>query len=292
MILIAENINVMSKTIGPAIKAKDAKVIQEIALKEKEEGMDYLDLNLGPARKQGAELMEWLVRTVQEAVDLPLSLDTTNIEALEAGLKVHKGKALINSISCKPDRMEALLPLAKKYNAGFIGLLLGPDGIPRDASERGALAAELMAKAMEYGIPEEDIWMDPIVLPISSQQNQVQGCTEFMKMFKELAPRCHATCGLSNVSNGSPTELRPILNRTYLIMLEKYGLSSAIVDAFDRELVRIMRGKKENLKKIVLAVMDNAACDTNKLNSEELDYLKTAKVLLGHSLYSHSWLKL
>lgn len=292
MILIAENINVMSKTIGPAIKGKDAKVIQEVALKEKEEGMDYLDLNLGPARKQGAELMEWLVKTVQEAVDLPLSLDTTNIEALEAGMKVHKGKALINSISCKPERMEALLPLAKKYNAGFVGLLLGPDGIPRDASERGALAAELMAKAMEYGIPDEDIWMDPIVLPVSSQQNQVQGCTEFMKMFKELAPNCHATCGLSNVSNGSPAELRPILNRTYLIMLEKYGMSSAIVDAFDRELVGIMRGKKENLKKVVRAVMDNDIPDMNKLNNEELDYLKTTKVLLGHSLYSHSWLKL
>jgi len=292
MILIGENINVMSKTIGPAIKAREAKPIQELARKEKEAGMDYLDLNLGPARKQGAELMEWLVKTVQEVVDLPLSLDTTNIEAIEAGLKAHKGKALINSISCRPERMEALLPLVKKYNAGFVGLLLGVDGIPRDAAERGALAAELLAKAMENGIPEGDIWLDPIVLPISSQQNQVQGCTEFMQMFKDLAPGCNSTCGLSNVSNGCPSELRHIFNKTYLIMLEKYGMTSAIVDAFDSELIKIAKGEKDNLKKVVLGVMDGEDLDIKSLTPEEVDYLKTTKVLLGHSLYSHSWLKL
>ena len=292
MKLIGENINVMSKTIGPAIKNQDAGPIQDLARKEKEAGMDYLDLNLGPARKQGAERMEWLVRTVQEAVDLPLVLDTTNVEAIEAGLKAHKGKALINSISCRPERMEALLPLAKKYNAGFVGLLLGPDGIPRDAAERGALAAELLAKAMEIGIHEEDIWLDPIVLPISSQQNQVQGCTEFMQMFRDLAPGCNSTCGLSNVSNGCPAELRHILNKTYLVMLEKYGMTSAIVDAFDSELIEIARGGKDNLKQVILKTMDGEDLDIKSLSHQEVDYLKTTKVLLGLSLYSHSWLKL
>ena len=292
MNLIGENINIMSKEIGLAMKNREAKPIQELAVKEKEAGMDCLDINLGPARKQGPELMEWMVKIVQEAVGLPLPLDTTNVEAMEAGLKVHKGKAIINSISCRPERIEALFPLVKKYNVGFVGLLLGVEGIPRDGSERGALAAELLAKAEEAGIPDEDIWFDPIVLPVTSQQNQVQGCTEFMEMFRELAPGCKSTCGLSNVSNGSPSELRPILNQTYLVMLRKHGMSSAIVDAFDGKLVEIAKGKKENLVKIIWQVMEGKEPDPGSLTPEERDYAKTTKVLLGHSLYSDSWLKL
>jgi 5-methyltetrahydrofolate corrinoid/iron sulfur protein methyltransferase len=292
MILIGENINAVSKQFGPAIKERRIEIVQDLALKQKQAGMDYLDVNIGPARKQGSELMEWIVTTIQEVVDLPLFLDTTNVEAIEAGLKVHKGKAVINSISCKPERIEALFPLVKKYNAGFVGLLLGPEGIPRDSSERGMLAAELMAKAAEEGIPNEDIWLDPIVLPVSSQQDQVRGCTEFMQMFRDLAPGCKSTCGLSNVSNGTPAEVRPILNQTYLIMLEKYGLSSAIVNAFDQELIEIGRGGKENIKRLVWQVMDGKEPNWKALSPEEADYIKTTKVLLGDSLYSHSWLKL
>ena len=292
MFLVGENINIVSKEQGEAIKNMEKGPVQELAVKEKEAGMDYLDVNLGPARKQGPELMEWLVKTVQEVVDIPLFLDTTNIEAIEAGLKVHKGKAVINSISCKPERMSALFPLVKKYNAGFVALLLGPEGIPRDGAERGALAAELLAKVAEAGIAEEDVWIDPIVLPVSSQQNQVQGCTEFMQMFKELAPNCKSTCGLSNVSNGTPNQLRPVLNRTYLIMLEKYGMTSAIVDTFDEELAGIAKGKKENLKKVVWDVMDGKDLDEGTLSSEETDCAKTVRVLLGQSLYSDSWLRL
>jgi len=292
MLLIGENINIMSRQIGPAIKQKEARPIQDLAVRQEEAGMDYLDINLGPARKEGPQIMEWLVKTVQEVVKIPLFLDTTNVEALEAGLKVHRGKAVINSISCRPERMEALFPLVKRYNAGFVGLLIGVEGIPRDAAERGVLAAELLAKTAEQNIPNENIWFDPIVLPVSSQQNQVKGCTEFMEMFREMAPGCNATCGLSNVSNGTPAHLRPLLNQTYIIMLEKYGMSSAIVDALDRALVRIARGERDRIKKIVWAAMEEKELDAGELNEEETNYLKTTKVLLGHSLYSHSWLKL
>ena len=151
MILIGENLNVMSKVLGPAMKAREAKPIQEMAAAETEAGVDYIDVNIGPARKAGAELMEWLVKTIQEVTDLPLFLDTTNVEAIEAGLKAHKGKAVINSIMARPERMDALLPLAQKYNACGVALLWGPEGMPRDDAERGALAAELMIKAAEYG---------------------------------------------------------------------------------------------------------------------------------------------
>ncbi|MCK5434084.1 MAG: dihydropteroate synthase, partial [Dehalococcoidales bacterium] len=110
----------MSKTIGPAFKERNPKPVQELAREEIGAGVDYLDLNIGPARKAGDELMEWVVKVVQEVTDLPLSLDTTNPVAMEAGLKVHQGKALINSIS--PARMEEELPLVKTYNADMIGL--------------------------------------------------------------------------------------------------------------------------------------------------------------------------
>jgi len=300
MLLIGENLNVMVKKIGTAMKERDSKPIQELALSEANAGVDYIDINLGPARKGGGELMEWVVKTVQEVVDTPLYLDTINAEAIEAGLQVYKnkkGKAVINSIMARPESMEAKFPLAQKYEAGVVALLWGPSGLPRDANERGVLAAELMQKAMEFGVPSEDIWIDPIVTPITSPQSQVQvpSCVEFMKMFKdlqELAPGMKSTCGLSNVSNGAPNDLRPILNQTYLIMLERYGMSSAIIDAFDEEMKEFAKGKREDLKKLISRVMDKDQIDLKSLSKEEFDYVKTTKVLMGQILYSDSWLKM
>jgi len=291
MVLIGESINVMSKTIGPALKERNPKPIQELAKAEVEVGVDYLDINIGPARKAGDELMEWVVKTVQEVTDKPLSLDTTNPVALEAGLKVHKGRALINSISLA--RMDEELPLAKKYDAYMIGLLWGREGMPRDANERGMIAAELMYKADEMGIPNEDIWFDPIVTPaVNVDTNQVKPCLEFMSMLGDIAPECKSTVGLSNISNGTPTHLRPYLNRTYLIMLMKYGLYSAIVDAFDSELIKIARGEMPEIVDLVYRVMDGEKPDLASLSQKEVEYVKTVRVLTGESLYSHSWLEI
>ena len=188
--------------------------------------------------------------------------------------------------------MEALLPLAKKYNASFIALILGVEGIPRDANERGLLAAEHLAKAAEYGLPEEDMWIDPIVLPINTQQIQVQGCTEFVMMMGDIAPNSKSTCGLSNTSNGAPEHLRGILNRTYAIFLKRYGMYSAIADAFDKELWEVFKDKRLDLEALVHKVMDGEPVEMTGLSKEEQDYVKTAKVLLGQTLYSDSWLEL
>jgi 5-methyltetrahydrofolate corrinoid/iron sulfur protein methyltransferase len=299
MLLIGENFNIMVKNIRTSMRERDPKPPQELAIAEANAGMDYIDINLGPAQKGGSELMEWVVKTVQEVVDTPLYLDTVNAEAIEAGLKIYenkKGKAVINSIMARPESMEVKFPLAQKYDAGVVALLWGPSGLPRDAEERGVLAAELMQKAMEYGIPSEDIWMDPIVTPVTSPQSQVQvpGCIEFMKMFKDLqevTPGMKSTCGLSNVSNGAPEHLRPILNQTYMMMLERYGMVSAIVDAFDEDLKRFARGDREDLKKLVYRAMDGEQIDLKSLTKEEAGYVKTAKVLMGKILYSDSWLE-
>lgn len=291
MILIGENINIMSKTIGPAIRERQPEPIQELARKEAAAGIDFLDLNIGPARKAGDETMDWLVKTVQAAVDLPCSLDTTNHIAIEAGLKVHRGKAVINSITLQPDRLEAELPLVKKYNAYVIAVLWGKEGMPRDAAERAAHAVEFVYRANEIGIPSEDIWIDPIVSPVCVEINQVLACLEFMSMVKEIAPECKTVVGLSNISNGTPTELRPYLNRTYLAMLMKYGLDAAIVDAFDEELIKLARGEMPEILELVHGIMEGKEIDLASLDKRERDYAKSTRVLLGKTLYSHSWLE-
>ncbi len=290
MILIGESINIMSKTLGPALREKNPKPIQEMAIAELEGGVDYLDINIGPARRGGDELMEWVVNVVQEVTDKPLSLDTTNPVAMEAGLKVCKNRALINSISLQPDRLEKGLPLAKNYNADMIGLLWGVDGMPRDANERCMLAVDLVYQAGEAGIPPENIWIDPIASPVSVEINQVKSCVEFMSMLADIAPGCKSTVGLSNISNGAPVHLRPYLNRTYLIMLMRYGLHSAIVDAFDPELIKVARGEMPEIVALVHRIMDGESPDFAQLNQKELEYAKTVRVLTGESLYSNSCL--
>jgi len=292
MILIGENINIMSKTIGAALRERLPDPIRELARAETMAGMDYLDLNIGPARKDGDELMKWLVETVQEVTDKHLSLDTTNPLATEAGLKACKKRALINSVSLQPERLEKVLPLAKEYNAEFIGLLWGSDGMPRDANERCMLAVDIVYKANEIGIPNEDIWIDPIVTPVSVDINQVKACIEFMSMLGDIAPGCKSVVGLSNVSNGTPANLRPYLNRAYLAMLMKYDIYAAIVDAFDTELIRLARGEMPEILDLVHKMMDGDNPDISTLSPKEREYAKSVKVLSGESLYSHSWLEI
>jgi len=290
MILIGENLNIMSQNIGSALKGREPKPIQDLVKTEVAAGVDLIDINIGPARKGGDELMDWAVKTVQAVTDKPLSLDTTNLVAMEAGLKVHKGQALINSIS--PARLDVGLPLVRNYNAAMIGLLWGEEGMPRDANERGMIAAELIYKANEAGVANEDIWIDPIAGPVSVDVSQLNACLEFMSMLGELAPGCKSTVGLSNVSNGTPTHLRPHLNRAYLIMLMRYGLASAIVDAFDPELIKIARGEKPEIVDLVYRVMDGERPELSALSEEEAAYVKTVRVLTGETVYSHSWLEI
>lgn len=290
MILIGENLNIMSQNISSALKGREPKPIQDLVKAEVAAGVDLIDINIGPARKGGDELMAWAVKTVQAVTDKPLSLDTTNLVAMEAGLKMHQGKALINSIS--PARLAVGLPLVKNYKAAMIGLLWGEEGMPRDANERGMIAAELIYKVNEVGVANEDIWIDPIAGPVSVDVSQLNACLEFMSMLGELAPGCKSTVGLSNVSNGTPTHLRPHLNRAYLIMLMRYGLTSAIVDAFDPELIKIARGQKPGIVDLVYRVMDGEKLDLSALSEEEVAYVKTVRVLIGETVYSHSWLEI
>ncbi len=294
MLLIGENLNVISTVIGKAFKEKDPGPIAEEARRQKDKGMDWIDINLGPARKGGPELMEFVVKTVQEetGASVPLCLDTSNIEAIEAGLAVHQGKAIINSIMARPERYEKMIPLAVKYKANMIALMWGPEGLPRDEHERGALAAELIYAANEAGVPNEDIFVDGIVTPVNIQQQQLVSLLAFQEMLQEMFPGVKSTCGLSNISNGPPEGLRSILNITFMIMLERKGMYSCIADAYDDRLIAVARGKRPEIVEVVHKVMDGEAIDIGSLSKELQGFVKTAKVILGNTLYSDSWLEL
>ena len=294
MLLIGENLNVINRIIGKAFKEKDPGPIAEEAKRQKEKGMDWIDINLGPARKGGDELMAFVVKTVQEAIGdtPPLCLDTSNIEAMEAGLAVHQGKAIINSIMCRPERYEKMIPLAVKYKANMIALMWGPEGLPRDENERGVLAAELIYAANEAGVPNEDIFVDGIVTPVNIQQPQLMSLLAFQEMLQDMFPGVKSTCGLSNISNGPPDHLRSILNVTFMVMLERKGMFSCIADAYDDALIAVARGERDDIVQVIHKVMDEEDPDMGSLSKELQDYVKTAKVILGHSLYSDSWLEL
>jgi len=293
MLLLGESLNVISKKIGRAFKERDPKPIQEEALFQKEKGMDFIDINLGPAKKDGHELMPWVVEVVQEVVDdIPLILDTSNIAAIEAALKVCKLTPIINSIMCRPERYEKMVPLAAEYNADFIALMWGPEGLPRDENERAALCVELLYFANEAGIPNEKIWVDGIVTPVNIQQPQAISLMEFNGMIQDIAPGARSTCGLSNISNGPPDHLRPILNQTYMVMLQKYNMESVIADPLDDQLISIARGERQDIVDLIYGIMDGDEPDMDSLSKEMQDYAKTTKVILGRSLYSDSWLEL
>ena len=298
MLLIGESLNVISTKIGRAFKERDAKPIQEEALFQKEKKMDYIDINLGPAKKDGHELMPWVVEVVQDVVpDVPLALDTSNIDAIEASLKVIKPipsgtSHIVNSIMVRPGRYEKMVPLVAEYDADFVALMWGPDGLPRDENERAALCVELLYFANEAGIPNEKIWVDGIVTPVNIQQPQAISLMEFQGMLPDICPGALSTCGLSNISNGPPEHLRPILNATYMVMLEKYGMYSVIADPRDDALISIAKGERQDIVDLIYGIMDGNDPDMGSLSKELLEYAKTTNVILGKTLYSDSWLEL
>ncbi|MFA5064046.1 MAG: dihydropteroate synthase [Dehalococcoidia bacterium] len=291
MILIGENIHIISKAVNEAVRDRDGAPIQALAKAQARAGADYLDLNLGPARKEPEEVASWLVDTVQAVTDLPISLDTMNPLAMEAGLKLCRKRALLNSASGKAESKEKMMPLAVKYSTQVVISVITDQGCPPDVDSRVESIMETVAYANSLGIDNEDIWVDPIILPVSADQKQVREALEFVRILTDLLPGVKSVVGLSNVSNGTPAPLRGILNRTYMVMLERNGLYSAIADVLDQELIDINRGGLNDAKVLIHRVMDGETVDADTLPEKEKNYVKTARVLMGDALYSHAWLE-
>ncbi len=304
MIVVGERIHIISPKIKAAIEERDTKVIQEMAVRQAEAGSHYLDLNIGPSKKSGVEVMEWMVDAVQQVTDLPLSLDTTNAAAMEAGLKKVARQAMVNSASAEQVRLNNMMPLAGKYNAELIALTMTEQGIPGTADGRAAVALDLINAAMEHGIPSDRLYLDPLVLPVSADQAGVKETIEAIRVFKQLVePAPKTIVGLSNVSNGAPNENRGLINRVFMVMCLGAGLDAAIVDPLDKELIEWAkvvetRDTSTPRNRLLVGLYDSVAnmegFDRSLVDMddpEQVAIYKTIQILNNEIIYAHSYLK-
>ncbi len=236
MFVIGELINGMYTNIGKAIKEKDKAVIQQCALLQIEAGAGALDVNCGPASKNPVSDIQWLVEAIQEVTSKPIVLDSSKTQVIESGLKAIKNEVIINSTTSDEEKLSVLVPLAKKYKAKLIGLTISAKGIPKDKDQRLELAAQIVASCLEQGFPTEDLYIDPIVLPINVAQPQMRDILDSIREFKIISePAPKTIVGLSNVSQGACG--RNLINRTFLAMAVAFGLDAAILDPTDKELM-------------------------------------------------------
>jgi len=254
MYIIGESIQIMAPKIKAAIADRDASYVRELAQKQLENGANMLDLNIGPRKRDGIEVMQWMIEEVYDQVGpVPLSLDTTNSAAIEAGLKKCRElgiEAMINSTSADPDRLNTTMPMAAEYGSKIIALAMDKN-IPPTADGRVALAMEvLIPRAEELGMPMENVYLDPLVLTVNGCQEHGPETLNAIRSFKMLwDPPPMTTVGLSNISNSVPHENRSLLNRTYLVMLLACALDSAIVDPLDaaqNEVIRIVEERDDS----------------------------------------------
>jgi 5-methyltetrahydrofolate corrinoid/iron sulfur protein methyltransferase len=307
MYIIGENIQILAPKIKAAIANRDATYVRELARAQLEHGASMLDLNIGPRKRDGIEVMQWMIEEVHDEVgSVPLSLDTTNAAAIEAGLKKCKELgigSMINSTSADPDRLNSTMPMAAEYGAKIIALSMDKN-IPATADGRVALAMEiLIPKAEELGIPMENIYLDPLVLTVNGCQEHGPETLNAIRSFKMLwDPSPMTTVGLSNISNSVPHDRRSLLNRTFLVMLMAAGLDSAIADPMDakqNEVIRIVEerddstgaGKAYLALYDTVAMMDEFTPDHVDMNDPDQEAIyKTVRIIENQVIYAHGYL--
>lgn len=297
MILIGENIHIISKTVKEALFSKDLGFVKNII--SAQSSMDCLDLNVGPCRRNS--VYEWLIPFVKGNTNLPISFDTTNYEEMSKGLKLYGDcvNCFINSASA--DRFDEIADLALEYDSNLIILTL-KGGIPKTADGRLEIAFELYEKALEKGLNPDKLYFDPLVLPVSADQGQAIEAVNTIRMIKEsFDPPVKTVVGLSNVSNGSPKELRSLINRVFMCFAHGAGLDAAIVDGKDKELQKLINmleneAVTSDVDKLYLGISqavrnfdDVSNIDYNTDSEEEQKIFKTAQIILGEKIYSHSF---
>ena len=242
MLIIGEKINSSRKDIKDMVEGKNKEFIQGLAQKQVEGGAQMLDLNIGTIRKSEPEDMKWLVKTAQEAVDVPLCIDSPNHEAIKAGLEVYdwdKGKALINSVTAEREKLELILPLVKKYQCSVVALTMNEKGIPQNSKERFKIADGLIRKLTNEGISIEDIYIDPLTLPVSTNIQNANIVLETLRRIKDSYPEVKTIIGLSNISYGLPE--RRLINQSFVILAMACGLKAVILDSTDQKIMALIK---------------------------------------------------
>lgn len=302
MRIIGENIHIMSPRVKEAIANRDRVFFQEAALKQVAAGAWAVDLNIGPQKKLGHEILPWLVEAVQEVVDVPLCLDTTNLAAIEAACEIIKRQPIINSTSAEAERLEKVPLVAAKYHTQLIALTMEAEGIPVSAEARVNIALEkLIPRGEEVGLPLEDLIIDPLVLTVSGCQQYVPECIEAVRILKVTGAGVQV--GLSNVSNAVPNEMRPLINRVYCVMLMGAGLDMMIADPMDmrqNEFIRIVEQRDDStpVGRLLLALHDAVAAQeelspdaVDMADPEQVAIWKTVQILLNKVIYADSYLR-
>ncbi len=230
MLIIGERLNTSRKQFRELFEDREANLdaIRKIITSQVENGANYLDVNVGTRVTTEVEDLVWLARFAQETVDIPLSIDSPNPKATAEVLKVHKGRAIVNSISLEEGRWNGMLPLVKEHNAGVIALCLDDVGMPETAREKFEKAQKLVEKLNAEGVGNEDIYIDPLVQPVSTDPNFGIQTIEAVRMIRKAYPDVHISAGVSNVSYGLPK--RKILNQAFIVMCVAAGMDTGIID--------------------------------------------------------------
>lgn len=235
MIIVGELINASRKKIASAIESKDTEAIQTTARDQHEHGANYIDVNAGVFLGKEPEYLQWLTSTVQAAVDAPCCIDSPDPKAIESALTVHKGTPMINSISLEKDRYEALLPIVAGTDFKVVALCMSDKGMPQTTDERMGIAEELVNKLVKNDVPVENIYVDPLVQPLSTNDTFGVEFLNSIEIIRKTFRGIHTVCGLSNISYGLPE--RKFLNQTFMVMAIARGLDGAIVNPLDKKMM-------------------------------------------------------
>ena len=299
MILIGENIHIISKQVKTALENRDENFVKNLL--KIQQNFDAVDLNVGLAKGKLDNIFEWLGSLVEEQ---NISFDSSNMDAIEEGLRLYgKSNSFINSTSADDEKLERLSSLAVKHNCNLIALAMSnQSGIPKSADGRLELVFSIYEKCMAKGIESDKLYFDPLVLPIKIDQSQALESLNTIKMIKEsFDPPVKTVIGLSNISNGVPKHLRPLINQVFGVLAYGAGLDAAIVDARDDELFRIFKmleNKKPQFDKDILYInlanmiecfeeLENIVYDKN--DKEQCAIVKIAGALLNRTIYSDSF---
>lgn len=247
MIVVGERLNTSRKGPAAMVAARDADAVVAEAVAQKEAGSDYIDVNAGTFTDREPELLKWMVTTVQEALPVPLCLDSSNPEAIREALTVHKGKALVNSITAERARYSALLPLVKEYGCAVVALCLDDQGMPTTGEDAFVKGRKLVEDLLADGVPAGDIYVDPLVRPCSVDPKAGQAVVSAISRFMAQYPGIHTICGLSNISFGLPQ--RRLLNQAFLVSAITAGLDAVILDPLDRRLMGLLLASEAVLAK-------------------------------------------
>jgi len=240
MVIVGEKINTSRKSVREAVEKKDALFIRNLARQQAEGGADYIDINCGTFVENEEDFITWLVEEVQDEIKLPLCIDSPNPLALEAGLKANRnGQAMINSISGEKKRYEAVAPLVQKFGCKVVVLCMDDEsGIPPDAKTRVDIAVRVIEGLKEMGTKDDDIYIDPLIQPVSTATANAFNAVETIRMIKNDYPEINTICGLSNISYGLPE--RKLLNQTFAVLCIAAGLDCVILDPNDKRLMSMV----------------------------------------------------